>query len=117
MATVVLLDLGFLPYLIAVLDHSYSLLPLGSATDTKEVVGNLSLALSSGMDMCLQAGAPIALCYLVINLALGVVGRSVPQLHTYFTASPIVLASGLFLLWKGIADAVEGVILLMARLP
>ena len=51
--------------------------------------------MSQSFKMGLQLSAPVAVFGLIFNIAIGLIGRVMPQFQVYFVASPLMVLFGL----------------------
>ena len=97
MATVLVFDTDLHRMFLAAIVHSYSLFaplkhaPLGDAAMLAEQTVGKSFALG------VQLAAPVLVFSLVFNIAVGLVGRVMPQFQIFFAATPLTLLLGLSL--------------------
>jgi flagellar biosynthetic protein FliR len=77
---------------------SYTMIPPGAALPTSDMA-ELALRLtSSAFALGLQLAAPFIVFGFVVNAAIGLLARMMPQLQVFFVAMPINILAGLFLL-------------------
>lgn len=75
--------------------NSYSVFPFSRPIPVADV-GQLAVQTVSGsFKMGLQLAAPVAVFALIFNIAVGFVGRVMPQFQVYFVASPLMVIFGL----------------------
>ena len=75
--------------------NSYSLFPFSRPVPVADA-GQLAVQTVSGsFKMGLQLSAPVAVFALIFNIAVGFVGRVMPQFQVYFVASPLMVIFGL----------------------
>jgi flagellar biosynthetic protein FliR len=97
MATVLVFDTDLHRMFLAAIVQSYSLfaplkhVPLGDAAMLAEQTVGKSFALG------VQLAAPVLVFSLVFNIAVGLVGRVMPQFQIFFAATPLILILGLSL--------------------
>jgi flagellar biosynthesis protein FliR len=97
MATVLVFDTDLHRMFLAAIVQSYSLfaplkhVPLGDAAMLAEQTVSKSFALG------VQLAAPVLVFSLVFNIAVGLVGRVMPQFQIFFAATPLTLLLGLSL--------------------
>jgi flagellar biosynthetic protein FliR len=85
-------------YLITGLVRSYEWLPAAQMRlNTSQFVGISNLS-QEVLVLGLKFSAPVVVSILVVNLVLGVVGKTVPQLNVLVTSFPINILIGFFLL-------------------
>ncbi len=83
---------------LAAVVASYAVLPVGQATDSSVFLDGVVSRLAQATFLALQASAPFVVYGVIVNLAIGLVNRMVPQIPAYFISLPLVIAGGLFLL-------------------
>lgn len=77
---------------------SYSMIPPGGSLPTSDMA-ELALRLVSGsFALGLQLAAPFIVFSFVVNAAIGLLARMMPQLQVFFIAMPVNMLAGLFLL-------------------
>jgi flagellar biosynthesis protein FliR len=75
--------------------RSYSLFPFTRAVPVADA-GQLAVQTVAGsFKMGIQLSAPVAVFALIFNLAVGLIGRVMPQFQVYFVASPLMVLFGL----------------------
>ena len=81
-------------FIVAIV-KSYSLFPVSRPVPVIDA-GELAVRTVSGsFKMGLQLSAPVAVFALIFNVAVGMVGRVMPQFQVYFVASPLMVLFGL----------------------
>lgn len=94
-ALIIFAALGGPLLVVAAIGTSLTALPPGSAMDGYRGAGTI-LAMSSGVFVsAVRVAAPVMVALLVVNLALAVLNRAVPQLNTMMVAVPITVVVGL----------------------
>lgn len=86
--------------LFRVLVHSYTVMPPGLPDWTDGSIGErLANFLAQGFALALRLSMPIIILMLIINILMGIVSRTAPQMNLFFNISFVVnLVSGLLLL-------------------
>ena len=80
---------------IAAIVRSYTIFPFSRDIPVADA-GELAVqTLSQSFKMGLQLSAPVAAFALIFNIAIGLVGRVMPQFQVYFVASPLMVLFGL----------------------
>ena len=80
---------------LAAIVKSYSVFPFSRPIPVADV-GELAVRTVAGsFKMGLQLSAPVAVFALIFNVAIGFVGRVMPQFQVYFVASPMMVLFGL----------------------
>ena len=83
---------------IGAIEGSYSMIPPGAALPTADMA-ELALRLVSGsFALGLQLAAPFIVFGFVVNSAIGLLARLMPQMQVFFIAMPVNILAGLFLL-------------------
>jgi flagellar biosynthesis protein FliR len=83
---------------IGAIEGSYAMIPPGAALPTADMA-ELALRLVSGaFALGLQLAAPFIVFGFVVNAAIGLLARMMPQLQVFFVAMPVNILAGLFLL-------------------
>lgn len=80
---------------IAAIVKSYTIFPFTRPVPVVDA-GQLAVqTVSASFKMGLQLSAPVAVFALIFNVAVGMVGRVMPQFQVYFVASPLMVIFGL----------------------
>lgn len=80
---------------LAAIVNSYSLFPFSRAVPVVDA-GQLAVQTVAGsFKMGVQLSAPVAVFALIFNLAIGLIGRVMPQFQVYFVAAPLMVLFGL----------------------
>ncbi len=74
---------------------SYSLFPFTRAVPVADAVQLAVQTVAGSFKMGIQLSAPVAVFALIFNLAVGLIGRVMPQFQIYFVASPLMVLFGL----------------------
>lgn len=83
---------------IGAIEGSYSMIPPGAALPASDMA-ELAIRLTSGaFALGLQLAAPFIVFAFVVNAAIGLLARMMPQLQVFFIAMPVNILAGLFLL-------------------
>jgi len=96
-----LVVMGGLHGFVGMLFFSYDILPIGTAF----VVGNAPLAayiimlLSNTLVMGLSIALPIVGSMMIINVALGIMVKTVPQMNVFVVGIPIKMLAGLLIMY------------------
>jgi len=81
--------------------YSYQVLPIGTAF----VIGNVELAwymvmlLVQATILAFRVSMPIVGSMMIVNIALGIMVKTVPQMNIFVVGLPMKLLIGLFLMW------------------
>lgn len=87
---------------------SFAALPVGAGAPEAQAFANVT-ALGSGVfEIAVRLAAPLTAAALLSNLALGILGRLVPQLNLMLVQLPAHVALGFALLALGAASLVDG---------
>jgi flagellar biosynthetic protein FliR len=85
-------------YLITGIVNSYQWVPAAMpGLNTSQFTG-VAQMVQEVVEMGLRFSAPVVISILVVNLVLGVIGKTVPQLNVLVTSFPINIMIGFFLL-------------------
>lgn len=84
--------------LIAGLAESFDLVPLNEAAVGGSAALVVVRAFAGMMNVAVQIAAPVVAVVLVIDVALGLVGRTAPQLNVFLLGFPIKIAAGIITL-------------------
>jgi flagellar biosynthetic protein FliR len=96
-----LVQSGGLNALIALACGSYRIVPIGKAV----IIGNEPLAqravlsLATFLSMAVRLSLPIAGAMMIVDVAMGLLVKAVPQMNVFVVGMPIKLLAGLALLW------------------
>jgi flagellar biosynthetic protein FliR len=106
LATLVFLELGGVPRLLAALLASYDAVPLGGALTAANLRGAASVVAAASAKLLVAAlalAAPVVVALWLTDLALGMVARVAPQVPVYFVGLPAkgLLAVGIVLVGLG----------------
>ncbi len=80
------------------LEASYGSLPITGGFGPQMMVSQLSAKAGEAFMLALRIGSPFLIFSLVVNVAMGLVGRLVPGIQTFFLSTPFLLVGGLVLL-------------------
>ena len=78
---------------------SYSALPVSGAFDARFDLVQVSDCLTKSFLVSLRISSPFVVYAIIINFAIGLAGKLVPQIPLYFVTVPAVLAGGLLLFY------------------
>jgi type III secretory pathway component EscT len=109
LATLVFLELGGVPRLLAALLASYEAVPLAGSLAPASLRAAASVVVVSSarlLEAALALAAPVVVALWLTDLALGMVARVAPQVPVYFVGLPAkgLLAVGVVLLGLGALD-------------
>lgn len=85
--------------LLRALVESYARLPAGGTFQAGATLGLYVDRLSDTFLLALRLASPFLIYSMIVNFAVGLTNKLVPQIPVYFIAMPIVTAGGLFLLY------------------
>lgn len=83
--------------LIAMMD-SFNILPLGGFFFSNHFVKELISAVGRVFSIALQAGVPVILTLLLIQIVMGIVSRVIPQINIFMISLPLKIGVGLLLI-------------------
>ena len=81
------------------LAHSLEIFPLGAAWPLESALGTVVAQFAGLFGLGFILVAPVVLCLLMVELALGVVARTLPQMNMLLVGIPVKIAVGVFALW------------------
>lgn len=93
---------------LAALAGSYRLVPAGTMLPAGDTVDAFVGSLSAAFGLGFQLAAPFLMAAVLFHVSLGLLGRLVPSLQTYFAAQPGQILGGL-LLFGVLGSAMVGV--------
>ncbi|WP_208976499.1 flagellar biosynthetic protein FliR [Polycladidibacter hongkongensis] len=106
-ATCMLFISGAHAQVFSALLESYKLVPLGGEFVAAAAMDQYAGKLAEGTYLALRIVSPFIVYGLIINLALGITNRLMPQMPVYFIGMPFVLTGGLFMLWMTITEIIS----------
>lgn len=80
------------------LEASYGSLPVAAGFAPRFALTQLASKAGEAFMLALRIGSPFLIFSLVVNVAMGLVGRIVPGIQTFFLSTPFLLIGGLILL-------------------
>ncbi len=80
---------------IAAMVHSYELFPFSRTPPTGDFATLEIRTVASAFTLGIQLSGPILVFSLIFNLAIGLVGRAMPQFQIFFAATPLQVLLGL----------------------
>ncbi len=89
---------------IAAVAATYTTLPIGTPGQPVQFLEGIVARLAQATFLALQATAPFLVYGVVVNLAIGLVNRMVPQIPAYFISLPLIIVGGLLLLFFMLGD-------------
>lgn len=99
LATLFYLGVNGHHHLITGIVNSYQWVPAAQATLNVSQFTGVTQLVAEVVEMGLRFSAPVMISLLVINMVLGVVGKTVPQLNVLVTSFPVNIMCGLFLIF------------------
>lgn len=83
---------------IASIAESYRLIPLDSDFLVQELAGGMGQIFARIFTLAFQIAAPVIVVLLIMDLALGLVAKTVPQVHVFVEGLPLKIALALLIL-------------------
>ncbi|NMA91947.1 MAG: flagellar biosynthetic protein FliR [Firmicutes bacterium] len=100
---------------LAALNESYHLIPVATGLIPATVAGGMGKIFAHIFTLAFQIAAPVVMVLLIVDLALGLIGKTVPQVHVFVEGLPLKIALSLVLLglllpamalaWEGLLDS------------
>jgi flagellar biosynthesis protein FliR len=87
---------------IAGMARSYTLFPVGQGIPINDLTALSIRAFSESFALGIQLAAPVIVFSLVFNIAVGFVGRVMPQFQIFFVATPLSVLFGLSIFALGL---------------
>jgi flagellar biosynthetic protein FliR len=84
--------------LIRAVAASFALLPVGGGFPAAEGLGRILVLAGGIFVIALRVAAPVLVLLLLVNGAMGVLAKVVPQLNVFIVGFPLNVAAGLFVL-------------------
>lgn len=78
---------------------SYSVLPVSGLFNTQVNLAQVGDCLTKSFLISLRISSPFIVYALIVNLAIGLAAKLIPQIPLYFITVPAVIAGGLFLFY------------------
>jgi flagellar biosynthetic protein FliR len=85
-------------HLIRALVYSFTVIPLGTYTLTKNVFDTLMLMTASVFIISVKIASPVLVSYFLISIGEGILSRIIPQMQVFFVTYPIKLGLGFLML-------------------
>lgn len=108
LATLFFLGLNGHHIFISGLAKSYEILPLSLNALNMAVLGSAGTLAQSVTVMGIKLAAPVLVSIFCMNLAMGIIGRAVPQINVLVTSMPINIMVGFFILMVSIPLLITG---------
>lgn len=99
--------------LILALFNSFKLIPIGGMSFRGSLIKELFSILSGSFLIALQIALPIMAILLMIDIGLGIIGRTIPQLNVFIIGFPLKIAVAfltLMFLLPGLKVVMEGIL-------
>ncbi len=103
LSLVLFLAIGGHRQLIAAVMRTFDTLPLGGFVAGQTLLGVLLVLLDACFALALKVAAPVLIALLLATVALGLLQRTVPQMHVFSTGFPIRAMLGLVVLAGSLA--------------
>jgi flagellar biosynthetic protein FliR len=116
MATLLMLSTDTHHLMIKGLAQSFELIPVGSGTATKALVGFVMQTATQVFIIAIKVSAPMALVIFLVNLGFGIVAKAVPQINVLVVSLSVNAFAGfavLFLLFPVFGSSMNEVFLQM----
>lgn len=84
--------------LITALAQSFELIPITNEKINTSVLFSIVQHFQSLVTMAIQIASPILVAMLISNIAMGILGRTVPQINVMVTSFPLTIMMGLLIL-------------------
>ncbi len=114
LALVFFLTLNGHHYFLLALVNSYSVIAIGTDFMSSELSGGLIRLFADLFTLSFQLVAPIIIILMVMDMALGLIAKTVPQVHVFIEGLPLKIAFSLLLLailvpvfgvvWEGLLE-------------
>lgn len=86
-------------HLFLALAQSLDIVPLGKATMTSMTIELIFTAFYYVFTMSIQIATPIIATILITDISLGLISKTVPQLHVFLVGLPLKVLLGLFVIY------------------
>ncbi|MCS7234210.1 MAG: flagellar biosynthetic protein FliR [Synergistetes bacterium] len=99
--------------LLLALFNSFRLIPIGAMSFKGALVKELFSVLSGSFLIALQIALPIMAILLIIDIGLGIIGRTIPQLNVFIIGFPLKIAIAfltLMFILPGLKVVMEGIL-------
>ena len=94
-AVLVFLAINAHHFFFSALVDSYTILPPLSMHISPQLVGMMMRLAANMFVVAIKVGAPLIAVMLMVSVALGMVARTVPQIHIFIVAMPVKIVIGL----------------------
>lgn len=95
LGTLVFLSVNGHHMLINAIAESYSLVPVSSLQLNVGPFAEMALFGQTALIMTIKMCAPVLVTILLVNLAMGILGRAVPQINVLVTSMPLTIGFGM----------------------
>ena len=85
-------------YFLKALAESYELIPLGSGLFNVSMAGGVARLFADMFTIAFQIVAPVVIILLIMDVAMGLLAKTVPQVHVFIEGLPLKIAFSLLLL-------------------
>ena len=85
-------------WFLRALVESFNLVPLFTFSLTRSLIEHLIMIAGNMFIIAIKIGAPIIATMLITSVALGLIARTVPQMHIFIVAMPLKIIIGLLIL-------------------
>jgi flagellar biosynthetic protein FliR len=96
LATLLFLALNGHHFLFEALFRSFQLAPVGVLSLSTQALGQTTMLVQEVFVIGIKLAGPIIAVTLFLNIALGIVGRAVPQINVFIISFPVNIMVGLF---------------------
>lgn len=94
-ATLIFLMINGHHWFIVAVARSFQIIPMGSLSITPKLTNALLLAFSDVFLMAMKIALPIVGTLLLVDIALGILARTIPQMNVFIVGFPLKIAVGL----------------------
>jgi flagellar biosynthetic protein FliR len=84
--------------LISAIFYSFKVLPIGYINISERFINNLFSMVGDSFVLGFKIAAPIIIAILLVNIALGILARTVPQMNVFVVGMPLKIFVGLLIL-------------------
>ena len=95
LATLVFLAIDGHHMLLAAIAQSYDLVPVSSLSLNMGPYAEMAAYGQTAFVMAIKMCAPVLIAILIVNLAMGILGRAVPQINVLVTSMPVTIMLGM----------------------
>jgi flagellar biosynthetic protein FliR len=109
LALIIFLQIDAHHVMLQALVHSYHAMPAPTMAQIPAIQTNLVTLLTQLSLLAIQIAAPVAAVSMVVDAALGVIGKAVPQMQVFMVGMPAKIAMGMIALTVALPALVSGV--------